>query len=140
VAIGAFLNADGDARGRGYSSVDYGGGNPYSGVQDVFVYDQGGKLVTGARMFDQDGQPIELGNPYCTDETTGEYTHTRNMGYPYCPQEAPFRMPSASASASTTPSATAMPSATATPPASATPSGSADPSPSASVRPSPSAR
>jgi hypothetical protein len=127
VAIGGFLNADGDARGQSYSSVDYGGGNPYGGVQDVFVYDQGGELVNGARLFDQDGQPIQLGNPYCTDETSGEYTHTRNMGYPYCPQNAPFRMPSASVA----------PSESVTP--SSTPSGSTDPSPSASVRPSPSA-
>jgi hypothetical protein len=121
VAIGGFVNADSNSRGGDYSSVDYGGGNPYSGVQDVFVYDRDGELVTGTRLFDQDGQPIVLGNPYCTDEATGETTHTRNMGYPYCPESAPFRTPGAGASGAPTPSA------------------STDPSPSATVRPSASA-
>ena len=39
--------------------------NPYGHVQDVFVYDEQGRLVEGARLFDQDGQPIRLGSPYC---------------------------------------------------------------------------
>jgi hypothetical protein len=121
VAIGGFVNADGDTRGGGYSSVDYGGGNPYSGVQDVFVYDRDGELVNGTRLFDQDGQPIVLGNPYCTDPTTGETTHTRNMGHPYCPESAPFRTPAAGPSGAPAPSA------------------STDPAPSATVRPSASA-
>jgi hypothetical protein len=113
VAIGGFVSADSYSRDSGYSNVDYGGGNPYSGVQDVFVYDRDGQLVTGTRLFDQDGQPIVLGNPYCTDETTGETTHTRNMGYPYCPASAPFQVPSASANPSAAP--TVRPSVSASP-------------------------
>jgi hypothetical protein len=118
VAIGGFLNADRSTRGGAYTDANYNGGNPYSGVQDVFVYDQQGRLVTGAQIFDQDGSPIELGNPYCTDETTGDYAHTNHMGYPYCPERAPFAPPSDERSASAGPSAAVGSLPVPTPPAS----------------------
>jgi hypothetical protein len=127
VAIVGFAAADSDVRGSGYATVDYGNnGGPYENVQDVFVYDREGRLVNGARLFDQDGQPIQLGNAYCVDESTGESKHTQNMGYPYCPENAPFTEPSASAAPG--PSASGLaPSATASPP-----STSARPRPSSS--------
>jgi hypothetical protein len=109
VAIVGFVAADSNFRGSGYTTVDYGGGggNPYENIQDVFVYDQQGRLVNGARLFDQDGQPIQLGSGYCYDDSTGESRHTQNMGYPYCPDKAPFTEPSAS----TAPSPSVAPSA-----------------------------
>jgi hypothetical protein len=91
VAVGGFLNADSIARDAGYHDVDY--SNPYSNVQDVFVYDDQGHLVTGARLFDQDGQPIHLGNPYCYDENGTQTGPDNDSVYPYCPERAPFRMP-----------------------------------------------
>ncbi len=98
-ALIGFSTADGDVRDPSYSGVGYsGGGNPYDNVGDVFVYDANGKLVPGARLFDQEGSPIQLGNPWCNDETTGESYHSRNMGYPYCPESAPFGSPSPRAS------------------------------------------
>jgi len=110
VAIGGFFNADSSTRNDNYSDANYTyDGNPYSNVQDVFVYDQQGRLVTGAQIFDQDGTPIVLGSPYCTDETTGESTHTDHMGYPYCPGDAPFATPSAERSAPADPSASVTP-------------------------------
>ena len=103
-AIGGFFSADSDVRDTGYSDVGYSsGGNPYDYIQDVFVYDNQGRPVPGARLFDQDGQPITIGNAYCTDPDTGEVDHTRSMGYPYCPDAAPF------ASARPEPTATATP-------------------------------
>jgi len=110
VAIGGFFNADSSTRNDNYSDANYTyDGNPFSNVQDVFVYDQQGRLVTGAQIFDQDGTQIVLGNPYCTDETTGEYTHTDHMGYPYCPGDAPFATPSAERAAPADPSASVSP-------------------------------
>jgi hypothetical protein len=112
VAIGGFFSADSSARDQNYNDVNYNSGNPYNNVQDGFVYDEQGRLVTGARLFDQEGQPIQLGNPYCFDPNTGESSHTQNMGYPYCPQLAPFRTPgSASPSESPAPSPSDSPSA-----------------------------
>jgi hypothetical protein len=95
-ALAGFANADGRVRDPGYAGVSNYDNNPYSNVQDVYVYDRGGKLVEGARLFDQDGSPIQLGSGWCSDPNTGESVHTRNMGYPYCPQDAPFGSPSPS--------------------------------------------
>jgi hypothetical protein len=118
VAMGGFLNADSSTRGSFYSDVNY--DNPYSHVQDVFVYDEQGRLIEGARLFDQDGQPIRLGNAYCpgTDEYSDVVPAPDDSKYPYCVQNAPFRMPSdvdPSASVSAPPSAPAPPSASTRP-------------------------
>jgi hypothetical protein len=148
VAIGGFFSADSSTRDQNYSDVNYYGGNPYDRVQDVFVYDDRGRLVTGARLFDQEGQPIQLGSPYCYHEETGESRHTQNMGYPYCPELAPFRTPDAvspsengSPSGSPSPSAGGSPTESAAPvptgPPSASPAGSAPP-PARTVSPAPS--
>ena len=93
VALGGFLSADSTSRGSFYSDVNYDNGynNPYSNVQDVFVYDEHGRLITNARILDQDGQPISLGNAYCTDEF-GNSNETDAFTYPHCLSEAPFRL------------------------------------------------
>jgi hypothetical protein len=108
-AISGFVTADNDTHYYGsYTVGDYGGGNPYSGVQDVYVYDSQGHLVQGARLFDQDGSPIQLGAgypAYCSDPSTGESVQSRSLGYPYCPENAPFTVPQPSGSATATPSA-----------------------------------
>jgi hypothetical protein len=97
VALGGFLSADSDARGSGYADTSY--SDPYGGVQDVYVYDQQGHLVPGARLFDQEGQPIRLGNAECADADGNTSSVPVNSGYPYCPSNAPFRVaPGASAS------------------------------------------
>lgn len=111
-AIGGFLNADSSVRDLDYQDAGYsGGGNPYEYVQDVFVYDDQGRLVPGARLFDQDGSPIQLGDAYCSDQATGEVLHTRSMGYPFCPENAPFASPTTTP----TPDASAPSSATSSP-------------------------
>jgi hypothetical protein len=50
-----------------YSGPDQGYVLPYSGVADVYVYDQAGQLVNGARLYDQNGNSIQLGTGYCPD-------------------------------------------------------------------------
>jgi len=102
VALGGFIDTDSTTRDAYYSDVNY--DNPYSGVEDVFVYDEQGQLISNARLFDQNGEPIHLGNPYCYDEN-GEYKGDVDAGvYPYCSERAPFRMPGAASKASRTPS------------------------------------
>ncbi|GIE95950.1 HAAS signaling domain-containing protein [Paractinoplanes rishiriensis] len=133
VAFGGFATADSSTRQPGYFDVSYHGGNPneFGHVNDVYVYDNQGRLVEGARLYDQDGAPIQLGNNYCTDPNTGETMRSRSLGYPFCPQNAPL-----GASPSVTPAEGAGPAGPSPAPddASASPTG---PSPS-SARPSPS--
>jgi hypothetical protein len=138
-ALGGFLSADSSSRTAGYSDTsNYGGGNPYSNVQDVFVYDSQGHLVQNARLFDQDGSPIQLGQglpAVCTDPDTGDSNPSRSLGFPYCPDLAPFGGPSGSPSASASASASADVSSPsdASPSVSASPSG-VGPSPSVSAK------
>lgn len=87
VALTGFLNADSDTRGAGYAAVGY--DDPYQRISDVFVYDQQGRLVTGARLFDQQGQPIRLGNPWWC-EAVGSSPANDEPVYPYCPDHAPW--------------------------------------------------
>ena len=136
-AIGGFFGVDNSARQSSYNNVGSYDTNPYGNVQDVYVYDKEGKLVEGARLYDQDASPIQLGNSWCTDPSTGESRHTRSMGYPYCPENAPFGPPvSPSTSHSGSPSTAAPDSSLAPSPSVATPSPSVNATPS--VRPSPS--
>lgn len=75
--------------------------DPYSSIQDVYVYDGAGRLIEGARLFDQNGQPIRLGYQDCPEpeptwtgepELMPEIVRTPpGETYPYCPHRAPFR-------------------------------------------------
>ncbi|MFG1990220.1 HAAS signaling domain-containing protein [Actinoplanes sp. NPDC048988] len=89
--LAGFTAADNGVRGPGFSDVSsYQESNPYNTINDLFVYDEKGTLVPNARVFDQNGNAVQFGGGYCTDPNTGETWHTRNLGYPYCPQDAPF--------------------------------------------------
>ena len=100
-AMAGFVYADDSVRDPGYSGVSSYDANPYSNVSDVFVYDSSGKLVVGARLFDQDGNPIQLGSAYCQNPETGETTHSFRMGYPFCLEREPFASPAPSPSSPT---------------------------------------
>ncbi|MDG4789768.1 hypothetical protein O7626_28235 [Micromonospora sp. WMMD1102] len=68
----------------------------YSGVQDVYVYDSEGRLLEGVRLFDQNGEPIRLGHPWCAEaeqryQDLSGYNDLTRQPYPYCPEGAPFR-------------------------------------------------
>ncbi|MEE6257548.1 HAAS signaling domain-containing protein [Plantactinospora sonchi] len=92
----------------------------YSGIRDVYVYDSEGRLLEGVRLFDQNGQPIRLGEPWCAEAQqrlqAGDdpyYNDPAQQPYPYCPEGAPFRLhptsPPAPAGPVATPSGTVGP-------------------------------
>jgi hypothetical protein len=111
VALSGFLSADSSARDAEFTDVGY--SDPYGHVEDVFVYNEGGRLIEGARLFDQHGQPIRLGRDYCYAEANPEGRDPADDSrYPYCPENAPFRMPESSSGspARPTPSESAVPS------------------------------
>ncbi|MCW3815402.1 hypothetical protein ONA91_13145 [Micromonospora sp. DR5-3] len=116
-ALAALVNVDQHASSdefAPYQGVSV--GNPYDSIEDVFVYDEEGRLVHNARLFDQNGVPIRLGYPTCADSS--QYP-PRNV-YPYCPDRAPFA-PRPSAPTPVPPQPTAAP---------ASPAPSASPTPS----------
>ncbi|WBC03938.1 hypothetical protein [Micromonospora sp. WMMA1976] len=120
VLVDVDRNASSDVySGYEQTSVD----RRYDRIEDVFVYDQQGRLIRDAQLFDQNGVPIRLGWPNCLD-SSGAVPAPRNA-YPYCPERAPFGAP---ASPSIAPPAPA-PTGSATPTAPATPSTSASPEP-----------
>lgn len=95
----------------------------YDRIEDVFVYDQQGRLIRDAQLFDQNGVPIRLGWPNCLD-SSGAVPAPRNA-YPYCPELAPFGAPAPPSIAPPAPAPTD--STTPTPTATPTPSASAQP-------------
>jgi hypothetical protein len=106
-----FVTADERTRSTGYSYQPSYNDNPYSNVQDVYVYDSQGRLVENARLFDQDGQPIRLGYPWCPEAQQGTVDPVRQP-YPYCPQGAPFQLSGPTATAPTAPATAPAPGAT----------------------------
>jgi hypothetical protein len=125
VAIGVLLSADQSTRRGSYQEVYY--DHPYGHIEDVFPYDEQGRLLTGVRLFDQNGQPLRFGYRMCPDKLPGEELGDKgpaaeewlrdkgtDMTYPACPERAPFRFggpsgPSPSATARPSPSVTARP-------------------------------
>ncbi|MEO3742152.1 hypothetical protein [Plantactinospora sp. B5E13] len=111
----------------------------YSDIRDVYVYDSEGRLLEGVRLFDQNGRPIRLGDPWCESAqerlrtTVGDpyYTDPAQQPYPYCPEGAPFRLhptsPAPPAGPVASPRGSAVPS----------PGDGADPSPDGGADPSP---
>ena len=112
----AVLSTDVSNSGYAYAGDGY-SGTPADNAQDVYVYDRSGHLVPGARLYDQDGTALDLGNGYCSDGTTSDFVNASQYSYPLCPSDpGPFRAgPGAVPGAITTPSATPAPSAKPTP-------------------------
>ena len=120
VLVDVDRNASSDVySGYEQTSVDH----RYDRIEDVFVYDQQGRLIRDARLFDQNGVPIRLGWPSCMADT-GAVPEMRNT-YPYCPELAPFGPPASPSIAPPVPAPTD--SATQTAPATPTPSASPEP-------------
>ncbi len=130
-----------------YSDPEY-GYSPYAEISDVYAYDRDGRLVEGARLYDQNGNPLQLGRGYCANglQAPGVDLAGGAWSYPLCPADAgPFRsgpgplvpQPGGSVpSASVSPSGTSQPSASAT--TSPTPT-AATSRPGSSVKPTPTA-
>ncbi|MGW4461018.1 HAAS signaling domain-containing protein [Micromonospora sp. NPDC004704] len=140
VLFGLIGFADVDQRGQqtNYYAPSY-NEDPYSGVQDVYVYDRQGRLVEGVRLFDQDGRPIRLGHPWCDDlvqfpvEPGDVVRDPLRQPYPYCPEGAPFRFSTGPVPSPTTPAPT--PTGTPTPSEAPTPTGTGTPTPTGSAPP-----
>ncbi|MFV2009146.1 MULTISPECIES: HAAS signaling domain-containing protein [unclassified Micromonospora] len=87
---------------------------------DVYVYDSQGRLIEGARLFDENGEPILLGFPnWCElpglEQLRVGQSLSRMGGritlrdsnvqytYPFCPERNPFELPALPPSPDTTP-------------------------------------
>ncbi len=124
LSIIGFASADIDTRSRDYVEATYSGNSGYDNVRDVFVYDGQGRPVENAQLYDQEGNPIQLGSQYCSDPETGESWTSWQRGYPRCPEQNPFRSPSASPSDSPAVSGSPSPSPSPSPSVPAAPSAS----------------
>ncbi|MBB5870380.1 hypothetical protein F4553_003759 [Allocatelliglobosispora scoriae] len=110
VALGAvigFFELDSDLR-HGPSVVYQTSGSPLESVEDLYVYDAGGKLLTGVRVFDQWGNQITVGFDRCgrpatylgdsrSDVQVTVYEEPGSRTYPFCPEMAPLVQPMPSA-------------------------------------------
>ncbi|MFU8849591.1 HAAS signaling domain-containing protein [Micromonospora sp. SL1-18] len=91
LSLATLINVDQHASSNEFGYHEVSVGSPYDSIEDVFVYDQEGRLVPNAQLFDQNGVPIRLGWPTCVDRS-GTVPAPRNA-YPYCPDQAPFGPP-----------------------------------------------
>ena len=98
-------------------------------IRDIFVYDEQGRLVPNARLFDQNGNLIRLGDEWCWDESRQFTVDVPAGRYPYCPADAPFVFQGEAPDATPAPSGEGSP----------TPSGEGSPAPSTEGTPAPSA-
>lgn len=138
VVLAAFawlVDVDRDARNSGYY-YEPASSNPYDHINDVYVYDSNGWLLTGVRLFDQDGQPIQLGTVYCGVDWS-ESEPMQIPPYPRCPERAPWgAQPGPGPAPDATPEPTAPEPAGSAQPASPAPTGSPTPTPT-STSPAP---
>lgn len=69
--------------------------NPTDSITDIYVYDSTGKRVDNARLYDQNGNPIQLGNPYCSDGSVASAIPTDGYYLPgeADPNQAPWTYP-----------------------------------------------
>jgi hypothetical protein len=94
----AALNADGERfeEASGTADLDhYDGANRYDGVVDVYPYDANGHPLSGVRLYDQNGRPIVLGDPFrclnplarrrAADGSELNKIDLLGRGYPLCP-------------------------------------------------------
>jgi hypothetical protein len=84
VGLAGFAGADANLRwlpDYSYNQTYY---DPYSDIEDVYVFDGDGNLVPDATLRDQNGAPIELGYAYCETEA---------VTYPRCPVDLPWWIP-----------------------------------------------
>jgi hypothetical protein len=88
-------NAVGGTTSYDYSYAptgDSGNYSPLNAVTDVYGYDSNGNPVPGLRLFDQAGNPIQLGSPACQDGSQAPGAAEQSWTYPLCPTDpGPFR-------------------------------------------------
>ncbi len=122
--------------------------NPYGYVADVYAYDEAGQPLTNVRLYDQDGNPIQLGDPYRCEQTAVFYQRQAAgdaPAYPYCPQRPPYLVAPqpgvppepvrTDIGLTAPPTATAQPAPTTTPTVAPTPSAAPTPTAEPTVAP-----
>ena len=90
IAFVQVVQIDREARWDPYYPEPASYADPSGQISDIFVYDEQGRLVPNARLFDQDGNVIRLGDEWCWDEGTQESVQAVAGSYPHCPGDAPF--------------------------------------------------
>ena len=89
-AVG-IVNMDQQQRGSNRFGTVVTQEDPFQGVMDVFPVDGDGRLLSGVRLLDQDGRPIDIGSLWCGDfeyDSRGMLTVT----YPRCTDRLPWWM------------------------------------------------
>ncbi|MGA8112459.1 MAG: hypothetical protein WCA46_02215 [Actinocatenispora sp.] len=146
---GAVHLADVDSDADQVMAMNYYDESPTTDTSEVYPYDAEGRPLTGVRLYDQNGQPLDVGGWDCGDDYGDGYgdgyapepSPSRAPSYPRCPNpHFPFPntwpAPDASGSATPSPDASAGPSGTPSPSDSAASTPSGSPSPSGSASPS----
>jgi hypothetical protein len=108
-AVSGWINGQGDSWSS--APVEYATIAPTSSVTDLYVYDANGNLIPNARLYDQDGNPLNLGETQCQNGMDAPGAHILNGAdtfsydgvantsngedawtYPLCPSDqGPFR-------------------------------------------------
>lgn len=139
--LAGFVDVD-DNRRSGWQQVTrYVSENPYENVEDVYVVDSEGQLLTEVMLLDQHGDPLDIGWTSCEREPEGAAGTGREeeqygqpvVTYPRCPQAAPPWLP-----APDQPTATPTPAPTPGPTATPTATPATTPTPSVTPAPTPS--
>ncbi|WP_433080604.1 HAAS signaling domain-containing protein [Dactylosporangium sp. CA-052675] len=105
--------------------------NPYEGVVDVYPVDQDGRPLQNVTLYDQNGNPISLGDAWRCYSGQGPEPRA-TPAYPLCPLGRTAPSEGAAPRPTATPTPTTTPAATPAPTPTPTTSASADPSPSGS--------
>ncbi|MGY0232719.1 HAAS signaling domain-containing protein [Longispora urticae] len=128
--VGLVIVAESADRNAPYNSYDR-----WGHVQDIVAYDAEGRPLKDVRIYDQNGDPIQMGNPYrCRQSVV--YSDGDSFGrpdrwiYPLCPQDqqGPGPIQRSGAPQNPRPSATPSVAPSASPGATPTPATSASPS------------
>lgn len=141
VGIAGLAGIDANSRWGWPGPAVYISDNPYEHVEDVFVVDEDGQVLTNVRLLDQDGDPIDLGWAWC-EETTEVYDEVRDewsVRFPRCPDRLPWwtgNLTPTEGPAQPTPTPTPAPSPSPAPGPSLTPEPSVTPTPAPSPTPS----
>ncbi|MEV6523564.1 hypothetical protein AB0M43_16565 [Longispora sp. NPDC051575] len=129
---GLVIVAESADRNAPYNSYDR-----WGHVQDIVAYDAEGKPLKDIRIYDQNGDPIQMGNPFrCLQSSSVVYRNNMDWAdrwvYPLCPQEiqgpGPIRRSADAPRPSTSPSGAPSAAPSASPGATPTPATSASPS------------
>ncbi|MER7275421.1 hypothetical protein ABT369_13265 [Dactylosporangium sp. NPDC000244] len=122
-----------DQLGNSQSYLPQASSNPYQGIVDVYPVDQDGRPLQNVTLYDQNGNPISMGDAWRCYAGQGPEPRA-TPAYPLCPlgRTAPSEGTAPQPTTTTTPTPTPTPTPTSPPTPTPTPSASVNPSPSGS--------